>query len=443
MQRPPVMHKLLKTFVIALSLSTITIVPANAEQIAPNQKNEAASTQASTAQSSAAADAASAANNTDSASSPDNATSKPADTSPSDQSITAPAKAVEETASETSIKDLNIPQDSTDIYVIKPPPPSGKATTTATTTVKEDTLTKTTETKPSETKAGQTKTSQTPNKAHARRHTTPPMLTWNPDGKPTCVLLCVHGLGLYNHSYEDFGKRIAKQGIAVCAIDVRGFGSWAEAQGHEKVDFDGCLADIQATLKVLHRVYPGLPVFIVGESMGGAIALRATALYPDLVSGLISSVPAADRFQQKRTALKVAAHLLSSPDKPFDVGTGIVNQATVNPTLKRAWLSDPLDRLNVSPKELLQFQAFMNQNHESAKLITATPVLIVQGCKDHLVRPEGTVELYNELGTPDRELILIPKSEHLIFEEDQCTDQVLKTVVGWITSHLTAASLSK
>jgi alpha-beta hydrolase superfamily lysophospholipase len=428
------MHRLLKTTAIALSVSAVLIAQASAEQVLPASAGSTASTKASTTQS--AADAA--AMSTDSASAEDDTTSKPADVSQTEQSSTAPAKAVEETASETSIKDLNIPQDSMDIYVIKPPPASRKVTTTTTAPVKEDTLPKPAETKPSLTKPG-----QTPDKAHAKRHTTPPMLMWNPDGKPTCVLLCVHGLGLYNHSYEDFGKRVAKLGIAVCAIDVRGFGSWAEAQGHEKVDFDGCLADIQATLKVLHRVYPGLPVFIVGESMGGAIALRATALYPDLVSGLISSVPAADRFQQKRTALKVAAHLLASPDKPFDVGTGIINQATVDPALKQAWLSDPLDRLNVSANELLQFQAFMNQNHESAKLITDKPVLIVQGCKDHLVRPEGTVELYNELGTPDRELILIPKSEHLIFEESQCTDQVLQTVVGWINSHLPANSLTK
>ena len=335
------------------------------------------------------------------------------------------AKSVEEMRGETSIKELNIPQDSRDIYVIKPPPSS-----------KDN----------SANKPGASKTveAQTQNKApHAKRRTTPPMLTWEPDAAPSCVLLCVHGLGLYNHSYEDFGKRMAKAGVSVCAIDVRGFGSWAEAQGHEKVDFDGCLADIKATLKVLHKVHPNLPVFIVGESMGGAIALRATALYPDLVSGLISSVPAADRFQQKRTALKVAAHLLASPDKPFDVGTGIINQATVNPELKQAWLSDPLDRLNVSANELLQFQAFMNQNHASAKLITNKPVLIVQGCKDRLVRPEGTVELYNELGTPDRELILIPKSEHLIFEENQCSDQVLEAVVGWINSHLPANNLKK
>lgn len=327
---------------------------------------------------------------------------------------------VHDSGEEVDIKSLKIPENSSAIYVIKPPTPSADEAAKLN---------------------GRRQAVQPPaeeKKPAVKRRTTPPMITWqSQDREPRCVLLCIHGLGLYNKSYEDFGKRMADSGIAVCAIDVRGFGSWMAAKGRESVDFDGCLADVKATLKVLHRVYPHLPIFLVGESMGGAIALRATSMYPELVSGLISSVPAGDRFQQNRTALKVAVHLLSSPDKPLNIGEGVIKQATEKQELRDAWLNDPLDRLNISARELLQFQGFMNQNHDSAKAIVDRPVLIVQGCKDHLVKPEGTVELYNELGTQDRQLILIPRSEHLIFEANQCPDEVLKVVTDWIDAHLT------
>ena len=252
--------------------------------------------------------------------------------------------------------------------------------------------------------------------------------------------MCVHGLGLHNGTYEDFGKRMAKLGFATYAIDVRGFGSWMEAKGRERVDFDGCLADVKATLKVIHRAHPGLPVFILGESMGGAIALRAAALYPSDVDGLISSVPAGDRFQQKKTALKVALHLLEGPNRQFNVGQGVIAQATQKKELRDAWCNDPLARLNLSPYELLQFQHFMNQNHDSAKEIKQTPVLIVQSCNDRLVKPEGTVELYNELATPDKQLELIHNAEHLVFEEKQFTDEDINLVAAWIDKHLTKAN---
>jgi acylglycerol lipase len=276
-----------------------------------------------------------------------------------------------------------------------------------------------------------------PDKRKGVRKGNAPCLAWtDPQVPPYAVILCVHGLGLHNGTYEAFGKEMCKRGIAIYAIDVRGFGSWVKANGREKVDFDGCLEDVRTTLKVIRKYNKGLPVFILGESMGGAIALRVADLYPNLIDGLISSVPAGDRFQQKKTSLKVALHLLAGPNKPFNIGSQIVGQATDKQELRDAWCNDPLTKLNLSPVELIQFQSFMNENHASAKRICSTPVLLVQGCKDKLVRPEGTVELYNELATPDRKLELISSAEHLIFEEGQFNEQVLDLVETWVKGHL-------
>ncbi|HEY9785515.1 MAG TPA: alpha/beta fold hydrolase [Candidatus Obscuribacterales bacterium] len=274
-------------------------------------------------------------------------------------------------------------------------------------------------------------------KAKRKFKGTPPCMTWiDPEIPVKAVLVCVHGLGLHNGTYAGFGQRMSKLGIACYAIDVRGFGSFMEAKGREKVDFEGCMEDVKATLRVVRRAHPGVPVFILGESMGGAIALRATARYPELIDGLISSVPSGDRFKQNKTRLNVALHLLADPDQPFNVGKGVIEQATEKPELREMWSKDPLARMNVSPKELIQFQHFMNQNHESARLITNKPVLFVQGCKDKLVRPAGTVELFNKLSTKDRKIELIQNAEHLIFEEDQFTDHEIKIVSDWIDSHM-------
>ncbi len=266
-----------------------------------------------------------------------------------------------------------------------------------------------------------------------------PCLAWIDRSMPIKgVILCVHGLGLHNGTYEALGKKLSASGYAVYSIDVRGFGSWMAAKGRELVDFDSCMADVKATLEVIHKAHRDLPVFLLGESMGGAIALKATSLYPELIDGLVSSVPAGDRFKQGRASLKVAIKLIKGKaDKPFNVGADVVKQATEKPELRDAWLNDPLARLNLSPRELMQFQHFMNSNHESAKRITSTPVLIVQGCKDHLVRPEGTIELFNQLNTKDRKMVLLPKSEHLIFEEAQFNEDDLKTLNEWLETHVT------
>lgn len=263
-----------------------------------------------------------------------------------------------------------------------------------------------------------------------------PCLSWlNPLGKPKAVLLCVHGLGLHSGSYEKFGKAMAIRGYAVYAVDVRGFGSWMEAKGREKCDFKHCSNDIVSTLNVLRMANPGIPVFLLGESMGGAIALEVASENPALINGLISAVPAAERFKSKRTDFKVFLHLLTG-NRKVNVEKSVVNRATDDPSLREEWADDPLGKMNLSAAELMQFQAFMNDNHERAKKIDKLPVLIVQGGNDKLVKPEGTKELFEELATKDKLMAMVNGAEHLVYEEGQFTPEVIDLTDKWIKQRL-------
>ncbi len=265
-----------------------------------------------------------------------------------------------------------------------------------------------------------------------------PCRSWvDPSDRPIACLLCIHGLGLQSNSYEFFAKETSKKGLAVYAIDVRGFGTWMKSNGKGKVNFDDCLADIKQTLESIKSANPGVPVYILGESMGGAIALRAASMYPELIDGLISSVPAGERFQQEKTSAKVFLNLLSGMNLA-DVGGDIVNQATKNAKLATQWKDDPLARLNLSPQELIQFQDFMNFNHEAAKKVSQMPVLFVQGIGDQLVKPEGTWQLFNSIASKDKSFFAMP-GEHLIFEEAQTQDagprdQNFRVISAWLTN---------
>lgn len=266
----------------------------------------------------------------------------------------------------------------------------------------------------------------------------PPCRTWvRPGSQPNAVLLCIHGLGLQSNSYEFFGNEQSNRGLAVYAIDVRGFGAWMNAKGKTKVNFDDCLMDIKTSLESIRAANPGLPVYILGESMGGAIALRAASMYPELIDGLISSVPAGERFNQGKTSVQVFMNLLTGMNIS-DIGKGIVNQATQNQKLKAQWQGDPLARLDLTPQELIQFQDFMNNNHEAAKKVSKMPVLFVQGNGDQLVKPEGTWELFNSVASKDKSFFAVP-GEHLIFEEAQTQeasqrDQNFRVINSWLAA---------
>jgi acylglycerol lipase len=264
-----------------------------------------------------------------------------------------------------------------------------------------------------------------------------PCRAWVPkDMQPKAVLLCVHGLGLNSDAYESFGRQMQKEGIGTFAVDVRGFGTWMKQKGKERCDFESCISDVQQALTVLHTAYPTKPIFILGESMGGAIAMKVTADHPSMVEGMISSVPSGDRFHKTKNQLRVALRLVTlRGNKPLDVGTKVVEDATDNPAERAKWKDDPLNRLQLTSKELMQFQRFMNDNHESAKRIDKTPVLLLVGMKDKLVKPEGTIELYKEIASADKKLITIKSSEHLIFENHTVSPELKKIVLDWLLIH--------
>lgn len=89
---------------------------------------------------------------------------------------------------------------------------------------------------------------------------------------PKASMLAIHGFGLHKATYKDFAEQMAKIGISVYAIDVRGFGHWVR-KGANELDFNGTLFDIGLALKEIKRTNQNKPIVVLGESMGGAIAL--------------------------------------------------------------------------------------------------------------------------------------------------------------------------
>jgi len=259
-----------------------------------------------------------------------------------------------------------------------------------------------------------------------------PHRSWVPKERPREVLLCVHGLGFSSESFHEFGKTMAGKGMAVYAVDVRGFGEWLEHHETATVDFEACLTDVEGALKKLRAAYPGVPIFLVGESMGGAIAMRAVSRYPQLVDGLISSVPSNERYASLSTSLLVGLRYVTDKNKPINIEPEVVERASSNPTLQDKWAADKSNRMELSAKELKQFNDFMKGNYDAAALIEKTPVLLLAGFKDKLVKPEGTIKLFNDLSVSDKLLMVVGDGEHLLLEENQLTDQLATLIADWI-----------
>jgi len=270
-----------------------------------------------------------------------------------------------------------------------------------------------------------------------------PAISWEPPNgeKPWAILMCIHGFGLHKSAYEAFGKAMAKKGVLVFALDVRGFGSWCKLD-RPKVNFDLCTSDISHVSATLKKGMPDVPIFLLGESMGGAIVLQS-AMGCKAVEGVISSVPAADRYNGTKTKMKVAWRvLLSGPKTGFDITKDVIEKVSRDEKLVEEWKSDREARFKLGTDELIKFDTFMNSTKLKVQSLEK-PVMIVQGGADPLVKPASTIELYDAIKTTDKTLIILGFKEHLIFENEQFSPLMLEGLTNWLKGHAALATVSK
>jgi alpha-beta hydrolase superfamily lysophospholipase len=96
---------------------------------------------------------------------------------------------------------------------------------------------------------------------------------WAPDGPAKGAVLLVHG---FNSSLEEFGgvpAWLADAGYHALAFDQRGFGRSGGERG--RTDVERAVQDVAAAGETLARLAPGLPVAVVGHSLGGAYTVAA------------------------------------------------------------------------------------------------------------------------------------------------------------------------
>lgn len=111
--------------------------------------------------------------------------------------------------------------------------------------------------------------------------------------RPKAILQISHGMCEYFSRYDDFAAFMAQHGYLVCGNDHLGHGQSAP-DGEEgffaaQDGADYVLRDLYQMNALISRKYPGLPVFLLGHSMGSFFARRYAVLYPETIKALILS----------------------------------------------------------------------------------------------------------------------------------------------------------
>lgn len=266
------------------------------------------------------------------------------------------------------------------------------------------------------------------------------MLEWKSPTPVKIVVVCIHGLGLCARAYKPLAQEFSAAGIDGFGVNVRGFGPDRDKPDRAKLNCVETVGDVSQLLKSIRKEHPDYKVFLVGESMGGALAIRIAAENPDLVDGAVCSAPAWKLLKMRRTAAKGVFELfLFRGSRPGPAGRAVMHQATTDKELTQHWLSDPSHKLKLSFGEAKSFLSFIKNTDLYARQLKK-PVLIVQGLNDHLVSPNAVAKLFKNMASSNKTLLIDGKGEHLIIEEGRFCPALLVKLIAWIKSDDTVES---
>jgi acylglycerol lipase len=230
----------------------------------------------------------------------------------------------------------------------------------------------------------------------ARDGTQLPLRRWDAEGgKPRAVIVALHGMSDYSNAFDMPGKVWAKLGITTLAYDQRGFGK-SEHPGIWPGP-DAMRSDLNDALAAARAAYPGVPVFALGESMGGAVVLTALAsANPPAADGIILVAPAvwsrADMPLTYRLALFLGAHLLPGMILSNSTGGRLANiTPSDNIPMLIAMGKDPLVQKRTRTDTVYGLVDLMDEARTAPQKITsAPPILMVYGAKDQIIPKKPT-----------------------------------------------------
>jgi alpha-beta hydrolase superfamily lysophospholipase len=230
--------------------------------------------------------------------------------------------------------------------------------------------------------------------------------TWGGDDARFIVVLA-HGYGEHARRFDHVADALVAAGAVVYAPDHLGHG---ESEG-ERVSIETMedLVDDLARVYTLARdAHPGLPVTMIGHSMGGLIATRYAQRHREDLAGLVLSGP----------AIGLAAVIegwLAAPEPPSDPIDGAVLSRDLS--VGEAYVADPLVYHGGWKRPTLEAFVAADEAIAAGPGFGDLPLLYVHGGEDQLVPAALARPIVERLAGPDSDLRVIDGARHEVFNE--------------------------
>lgn len=240
-----------------------------------------------------------------------------------------------------------------------------------------------------------------------------PLSRWLPEDEPCRVVLGLHGFNDYRATFDNLAGHLRSGCTAFYAYDHRGFGGTAERgqwPGRARL-----VNDATNAVQLLRERYPDKPLYIIGESMGGAIAMLTLAQdHPPSVDGAVLLAPGVwTRDVQPwymRTALWLGIRLASGLRIPNDL---IDVRPSDDPDVLEYWRSHPMVLKRSRVASLYGVSNLMDAAVAAADRLQQR-LLVLYGGADEIIPPPATCLLLRQLdgAAADWRFVYYPDGHH-------------------------------
>jgi alpha-beta hydrolase superfamily lysophospholipase len=235
------------------------------------------------------------------------------------------------------------------------------------------------------------------------------------------IALIAHGYGEHARRYDHLAERLRAAGAAVYAPDHYGHG---RSQGERALvgDIEQLSDDLGRVEALAREQHPGLPVVLIGHSMGGLIATYYAQRHGQRLSALVLSGPAIGRNPE------IEALAQMDPIPPVPIDPQVLSR---DPSVGEAYAADPLVYHGPFKRQTLQAFGAALQAVAAGGPLDPYPVLWIHGSEDRLVPIEGTRETIELIGGERLEERIYDGARHEVFNETN-RDEVIGDVVEFI-----------
>ncbi len=254
-------------------------------------------------------------------------------------------------------------------------------------------------------------------------------------GMTKAVIVLVHGMGEYARRYErTVVPALLEQSFAVLSYDQFGHGSSDSKKGHHP-GYDCILDGLEKMLNKANTLFPTLPIFLYGHSMGGNVVINYVLRRSNNLSGLIATSPFL-RLAFKPPGWKmVFGKLIDKIYPSLTMPNELDLQALCNDQKEiDAYVKDPMIHDKVSTRFSLEFMETGEWAIENA-IKLKTPMLLLHGTKDRITSHLASEE-FSKKSNGHTDFFPIENGFHEL-HHDLEKKVVLDMICNWIKKRIT------